>query len=99
MHDMRSGHRLIKGVDAGGVRWFLNGKPVHAGTELEILLALNPKYPELGGDPIDFEPLWVPVQIVFDFCADNQAIAVWPTCSAHMSSVVSENARFRWPIG
>jgi predicted Zn-dependent protease len=30
------GHQLIKGRDGGGVRWFLDGKPVHAGEGLRL---------------------------------------------------------------
>jgi len=29
-------HRLVLGVDGGGPRWFVDGKPVHCGSELEV---------------------------------------------------------------
>lgn len=32
----REGASLVKGSDAGGVRWFLDGRPVQAGTGLEL---------------------------------------------------------------
>lgn len=94
---MMEGANLIKGVDAGGVRWFLDGKPVHAGTELEILLELHRKFDHDTGKEIDFTPHWVPVRLEFDF-RDGKALAYWPTRGNwEMFSEVKEGVIFRWP--
>lgn len=36
-------HRLVRGEDAGGQRWFLGGRPVHAGTGLILRLPCDPE--------------------------------------------------------
>lgn len=90
------GSNLIKGVDAGGVRWFLDDEPVHAGTGLEILLELEPKYaPE--GQLLDFKPMWIPVRLEFEFDT-GKALVFWPTSGMdELRSEVLPAARFRWP--
>ena len=71
-------------------------QPIHAGTGLEILLALNPKYTERG-EVIDFEAVWMPVRLEFEFGPkDGRALAYWPVHAANMFSEVSEGAQFRW---
>lgn len=49
---------LIAGRDEGGVRWFLDDRPVHCGTVLELRL------PERGG-----EPVWTSVRFEMEFPA------------------------------
>jgi hypothetical protein len=56
------GSNLMKGVDGGGTRWYLNGESVHAGTGLDLLLELEPKYDSDTGDMVDFKPLWLLVE-------------------------------------
>jgi len=95
------GAKLVKGVDAGGLRWYMDGKSVHAGTELEILLGLNYKYdPDSGLSPkvVDFEKVWIPVRLEFDY-GKGVALAYWPVHEANMFSEVPETALFRWPGG
>jgi len=91
-----NGSKLIKGVDAGGVRWYLDGESVHAGTDLEVLLQLDTKYDERGA-VVDFTPVWIPVRLEFDFDV-GKALMFWPTPgSDYAKSEVPEGALFRWP--
>jgi hypothetical protein len=91
------GSKLIKGNDAGGIRWFLDGEPVHAGTTLEILLELNTRFDE-SGRVVGFTPLWVPVRLEFEFDTDGRALMFWPSHgSNYAKSEVLDGVRFRWP--
>lgn len=49
---MNHWHKLERGKDAGGVRWFLGGEPVHAG---ESLLLRLPHTVGGGSCPVRFE--------------------------------------------
>lgn len=86
--EMSVGYPLEFGVDAEGIRWFLDEKAVHSGTSLEILL-----------DLVDTK--WLLVRIEFDYYR-KVAIIYWPVkdCVELKSELKGEIDRplFRWPI-
>ena len=64
------GDPLIKGSDPGGLRWFLNSEPIHAGTTLE--LALEAK--TVMCDPCDGQGT--------DYDGQQDAEGLYPSCAA-----------------
>jgi len=84
---------LTKGRDGGGVRWFLDGEPIHAGTGLEILLEIDP---EGATDRSRHKPLWVPVRFETDL--EDRAFIHWPNAGQdELRSEVRDHLCFRWP--
>ena len=96
---------MIEGSDAGGRRWFLDDRPVHAGTGLELLCESNRRpCPDCGdGCPscdergFLFDPLWLRVRAEFDYhrgCAllYLPTVGSWDTCCE-----AKPGLRFRWP--
>jgi hypothetical protein len=106
------GSPLVKGEDAGGLRWFLDGKPVHAMTFLELCLETRSEpCPTCSGIdwPIErdcstcgnlrrlAEYGWMLVRLEFD-PFQQQALAYLPTAGTwDMYAIVREGAHFRWP--
>jgi hypothetical protein len=103
---------LLKGIDAGGLRWFLDGQPVPAGTSLELHVERDRRFcpscrdedddtakhcPTCGGRGVVSELDWLLVRLEFD-CHRQVALAYLPTLGCRgMHSEVLEGARFRWP--
>jgi hypothetical protein len=106
------GAPLVKGTDDGGLRWFLDGQPVTAGTSLELCVERNRRLcprcrdedgdtskrcPDCNGRGVVSEPDWLLVRLEFDYHR-QVALAYLPTLGCRgMHSEVLEGARFRWP--
>jgi hypothetical protein len=106
------GAPLVKGKDEGGLRWFLDGAPVHAGTGLDLCIETKAKvcstcshvdWPTAqtcstcGGRGRLPEYGWLPVRLEFNHF-EQQALAYLPTAGSwDMFTVVGDGARFRWP--
>jgi hypothetical protein len=106
------GGPLLKGIDAGGLRWFLDGQPVTAGTSLELCVERDRRFcpscrdedhdtakhcPTCGGRGVVSELDWLLVRLEFDY-PRQVALAYLPTLGCRgMHSEVLEGARFRWP--
>ena len=103
------GSRLECGTDAGGVRWFLAGRPVHAGTGLELLTETDRAPCDCDGDGCGkcgggcwrALPLWIRCRFETGVDADGEPIG-WlylPVHGAQARVPVGPAMRCRWPAG
>ena len=89
------GHPLVVGEDCGGVRWFLDGEPVHCGTGLELLFETDCIFDNETGAMTGFTPLWVRVRFEMDF---GHGVIYLPTTGEAAHFNVPPTALFRWPV-
>lgn len=90
--------RIVRGRDAGGIRDFLDGRPIHCGTGLE-LQAVEVRYDDYGswlirlekGARVRYEVAWQDDEakvILYAIVADYE-----------FTAPLGEGMRFRWPGG
>ena len=101
------GAALICGSDPGGVRWFLDGRPVHAGTGIELLVGIDPTRCGCGGDGCllcggacwRYSPLWLRCR--FETGRDDDGAPIgWLHLPVHGASsrvLAAPSMRCRWP--
>lgn len=89
---------LVAGSDAGGRRWFLQDRPVHAGTGLEMGIVLDYEWVESEGRDRPIRWLWLSVRLEFDY-SNGHAEAYIPTAGGfrHLHGRVPDGVLFRWP--
>ena len=101
------GAPLVCGADAGGVRWFLEDRPVHAGTGLELLTEIDGAPCDCDGDGCAlcggrcwrYSPLWLRVRFESGAGEDRGPIG-WlhlPVHGADARVLVGPSMRCRWP--
>lgn len=89
---MTTGHPLILGKDGGGLRHYLDGKPVHCGTGLL-----------LGAERWDGKPLWIPVRYEASWANSTEGPAVEAVLYLDLLEVPSlpiphrADMQLRWP--
>jgi len=103
------GAPLVCGRDAGGVRWFLAGRPVHAGTGLELLTEIEAARcdcngngcPKCGGRCWRYSPLWLRCRFETGVDPDGSPVG-WLYLPVHGGDprvAVGPAMRCRWPKG
>lgn len=77
--------RLVLGTDAGGLRHFVDGQPVHAGYVLEVELE---------------DGTWVQMRYEWNFTRDAPPVFYLALAGPAVAKVtLPESARLRWPVG
>lgn len=104
------GAPLVCGADAGGVRWFLDRRPVAAGTGLELLVEIDAApcacrgdfgCALCGGRCWRYSPLWLRCRFETGAAPDGSP-AGWlylPVHGAEARVPVGPAMRCRWPKG